>query len=69
MTQITNTPLQRRLSWTLAGGLAVSALLALATFAAPASADWDGDRDGHHHHNWNGGYCADSGTCALARGE
>jgi hypothetical protein len=54
MTQITNTPSQRRLSWKLAAGLAVSALLAVGTFAAPASADWNGDHG--YHHNWNGGY-------------
>jgi hypothetical protein len=37
----------------LAAGIAISALLALGTFAAPASAE-----DGHHRgdHNWNGGY-------------
>jgi hypothetical protein len=55
MTQIINTPSLRRLSWKLAGGLAVSALIAFGTFATPASADWNGDHGGYHH-NWNGGY-------------
>lgn len=55
MTRIPNTPSQRRLSWKLSGGLAVSVLLALGTFATPASADWNGDHDGYHH-NWSGGY-------------
>ena len=36
-----NTP-KRRLSAQLLGGVAVSALLALGAFAAPASADWNG---------------------------
>ena len=40
---------------TLAGGIAMSALLALGAFATPASADWDNDQ-GDYHHNWNGGY-------------
>jgi len=39
----------------LAVGIAISALLALGTFAGPANADWDGNRHGYHH-NWNGGY-------------
>jgi len=51
MTQIIDTPSQRRSSWKLAGGLAVSALLALGTFAAPANADWNGD-----HRGYSGGY-------------
>ena len=38
----------------LAAGLAISALLAVGTFAAPANAEWDGNRG--RHHNWNGGY-------------
>lgn len=38
----------------LAGGIAISAPLALATFAAPASADWNGDHRGDR--NWSGGY-------------
>jgi hypothetical protein len=53
MTHITKTPSQRRLSWPLAGGLAVSALLLVGTFAAPAHADWNGDRD---HRDHGGGY-------------
>jgi hypothetical protein len=44
-----------RLSATLVGGIVISALLALGTFAAPASADWRDDHGGYHH-NWNGGY-------------
>jgi hypothetical protein len=32
-----------RLSARFAGGVAISALLALGAFAAPASADWNGD--------------------------
>jgi len=52
MTCIINTPSKRRLSAKLAAGVAVSAILALGTFAAPASAD---GRD-RRHHNWNGGY-------------
>ena len=43
-----------KLAPTLAAGLAISALLAVGTFAAPANADWDGNRG--RHHNWNGGY-------------
>ena len=55
MTRIFDTPTQRRRTATLAGGLAITALLALGTFAAPANADWDGNHRGYHH-NWNGGY-------------
>jgi hypothetical protein len=55
MTQIIDTTSKRRLSARFAGGLAISALLALGTFAPPASADWNGDH-GSYHHNWNGGY-------------
>jgi hypothetical protein len=55
MTQIINIASKRRLSARLLGGLAVSALLALGTFATPAHADWNGDQR-EYHHNWNGGY-------------
>ena len=55
MTWIIDTTPKRRRSATLAAGLAISAMLAVGTFAAPASADWDGYHRGHHH-NWNGGY-------------
>jgi hypothetical protein len=55
MTRSINTTSKRRLSVKLAGGIAISALLALATFGVPAHADWRGDR-GDYHHNWNGGY-------------
>lgn len=55
MTQIVDANSTRRPSARLAAGIAISALLALGAFAAPASADWN---DNHHrgHHNWNGGY-------------
>jgi hypothetical protein len=58
MTWNIDTTSKRRRSVTLAAGLAISALLAVGTFAAPANAERDGDRDGNreHHHNWNGGY-------------
>jgi hypothetical protein len=46
---------KRRPSAKLAGGIAISALLALGAFATPASADWNNDHRGYHH-NWNGGY-------------
>jgi hypothetical protein len=39
----------------LATGIAVSAVIALAVSAGPASARW-GDRDDHWHHGWSGGY-------------
>ena len=55
MTWFTDTTPKRRLSAKLAGGLAISALLALGTFATSASAE-DRDHRGDHHHNWNGGY-------------
>jgi hypothetical protein len=55
MTQIVDTKSPRRPSVGLAAGIAISALLAVGAFAAPANADWDGHRDGYHH-NWNGGY-------------
>src|SRR5579864_7131716 len=52
MTCINNTSPKRRLSAKLAAGLAISAMLALATSATPASAE------SHHrgYNNWNGGY-------------
>jgi hypothetical protein len=53
MTWIIGTTSKRRLSATLAGGVAISALLVLGAFATPASAEW---RDNHREHNWNGGY-------------
>jgi hypothetical protein len=59
MTYTIDTKSRRRSSAKLAAALAVSALLALGTFAMPAYADGDGD--GNHreyHHNWNGGYYA-----------
>src|SRR5579863_9491207 len=55
MTWIIDTTSKRRRSATRAAGLAISAMLALGTFASPASADWDGNHRGYHH-NWNGGY-------------
>jgi hypothetical protein len=48
MTRIIGTTSKRRLSAKLAGGIAISALLALGAFATPASADWRNDRDGRY---------------------
>ena len=57
MTCITDTKSKRRSSAKLAAALAVSALLALGTFAVPAYADGDGDGNHREHHQyWNGGY-------------
>lgn len=55
MTCIIKTTPKRRLSAKLAAGLAVSAVLALGTFAAPANArdHHDRDRDGGYY---SGGY-------------
>jgi hypothetical protein len=53
MTWINGNTSKRRLSAKLVGGFAISALLALGAFAAPANAEWRGD---HHGHNWGGGY-------------
>ena len=53
MTGIIETP-KCRLSARLAAGIAISAMLAVGTFAAPANADWEGHHRGYH--NWNGGY-------------
>jgi hypothetical protein len=52
-----STTSKRRLSAKLVGGVAISALFVLGTFAGSARAD-DDDRGEHHgyHHNWNGGY-------------
>ena len=55
MTQITANTSKRRTSARLIGGLAISALLVIGTFATPASADWNDHHNGYHH-NWNGGY-------------
>lgn len=55
MTWNISTTSKHRLSVRLAGSIAISALLALGAFTAPASADWDNDHGGYHH-NWNGGY-------------
>jgi hypothetical protein len=52
MTWIIDTTSKRRLSAKLAAGIAISAILALGTFAAPANAD---NHRGYQH-NWNGGY-------------
>ena len=57
MTRSIDTTSKHRLSARLAAGIAISAMLALGTFAAPASADWNGDYRGGYH-NWNGGYYA-----------
>src|ERR1700732_3037152 len=57
MTWLIDTTSKRRLSAKLAGGLAISALLALGTFATSASAEErDEHRGEYRHHNWNGGY-------------
>src|SRR6202035_3373842 len=56
MTCLIDTTSKRRLSAKLAGGLAISALLALGTFATAASAEDRGEHRGDHYHNWNGGY-------------
>jgi len=55
MTWMIETKPKRRLSAKLMAGLALSAMLAIGTFAVPAYADGDG---GHrqYRHNWNGGY-------------
>jgi hypothetical protein len=55
MTRIIDTKPKRGPSAKLATGLAISAMLALGSFAGPASADWDGNHR-EYHHNWNGGY-------------
>jgi len=54
MTHIIDANSKRRLSAKFMAGVAISAILALGAFAAPANADWDG----HHgyYNNWNGGY-------------
>jgi hypothetical protein len=54
MTHIIDTNSKRRLSAKLLAGVAISAILALGAFAAPANADWDGNHG--RYHNWNGGY-------------
>jgi hypothetical protein len=54
MTHIIDTNAKHRLSAKLMAGVAISAILALGAFAAPANADWDG-RHGYYN-NWNGGY-------------
>ena len=51
MTQFIDTKPKHRLSAKLAAGFALSALLALGSFAAPANAEYY-----HGYHNWNGGY-------------
>jgi hypothetical protein len=51
MTRIIGTTSKHRLSAKLAGGIAISALLALGAFATPASADWDNDHRGNYYNN------------------
>lgn len=51
MTWIINTNAKRRLSTRLAGGIAISAILALGTFTGSANA-----YEQYHHHYYNGGY-------------
>jgi hypothetical protein len=55
MTQSIDITPKRRLAATLGAGFAISAMLALGTFATPASAEWNGYNRGYYH-NWNGGY-------------
>jgi hypothetical protein len=55
LTWIINTNSRRRLSAKLAAGLAISAILAVGTFAGSADAR---EHDGGYRHNWNGGYYA-----------
>ena len=55
MTETIGTTSKPRLTAKLAAGLAISALLAVGSFAAPANAEWDGYNRGRQH-NWNGGY-------------
>jgi hypothetical protein len=55
MTWNIGTTSNRRLSAKLVGGVAISALVALGTFAGSAHAEWRGD---HRGHNWGGGYYA-----------
>jgi hypothetical protein len=56
MTWMIETKPKRRFSAKLVAGLALSAMLALGTFAVPAHAEGDGDGHRGHRHNWNGGY-------------
>jgi hypothetical protein len=55
MTWIIDTNSKRRLSAKLAAGIAISAMLALGTFAGSASAGETGGQD-RGYYNWNGGY-------------
>jgi|ERR1051326_1802652 hypothetical protein len=55
MTRIIDITSKRRLSARLAAGIAISAILALGTFAGTASAR---DRDDGGRGGWNGGYYA-----------
>lgn len=54
MTWIIGNTSNRRLSAKLLGGVAISAVLVLGTFAGSAHAEWRGDD--HRGHNWGGGY-------------
>ena len=56
MTQIAYTTSKHRLSAKLATGVAVSAMLALGAFAAPANAEWDSYHHRDYRHYYNGGY-------------
>ena len=56
MTWMIETKPKRRFSAKLVAGLALSAMLALGTFAVPAHAEGDGDGHRGYRHNWNGGY-------------
>jgi hypothetical protein len=57
MTRIIDTNSKRRLSAKLMAGVAISAILALGAFAAPANAQWNGNgytQNGYY--SGNGGY-------------
>jgi hypothetical protein len=56
VTQIAYTTSKHRLSAKLATGVAVSTMLALGAFAAPANAEWDSYHHRDYRHYYNGGY-------------
>ena len=56
MTWNTDTNSKRRLSARLAAGIAISAVLALGTFAAPANAQHNNPYNNWNGGNYNGGY-------------
>ena len=58
MTQITSTIRKHRPSAKLAAGIAITAMLVLGAFSAPANAEWDGRHHDRDNHYYNGGYYA-----------